>query len=65
MLRESAEKAYWSTVGTVIAGQAAYNPAEIATARKAFFWAGFGRLLSIWSLLSYLMEKGLKKRLHC
>ena len=35
--RKAAEKAYWSTAGTVIAGQAAYNAAEIATARKAFF----------------------------
>jgi hypothetical protein len=35
--RKAAEKAYWSTAGIVIAGQAAYNAAEIATARKAFF----------------------------
>jgi hypothetical protein len=34
--RKAAEKAYWSTAG-VIAGQAAYNAVEIATARKAFF----------------------------
>ena len=35
--RKAAEKAYRSTADTLIAGQAAYNAAEIATARKAFF----------------------------
>ena len=34
--RKAAEKAYWRTAGTVIAGLAAYNAAEIATARKDF-----------------------------